>query len=1477
MPKLKKLRGELVPSPFSRLFVSRDVAKRRSAVRSADAARDRKDWPRAVTGYAEAIALLPARWDLWVQYGHALKEHQQLNEAVDAYREAIARAPGEADPHLHLGHLYKRLGRYDEAIATFESLLAINPESDVAAVIAHIRAEAERKSQAPKERLSLSNPINGAPVTILPSTFEQRMFVPATPVGVVANVANDEQWEILLAHLSAVEWDHDLLILGSFELDLRYIPDRTRTVSLVGTADPQGSARSFGILVRSAILEKFDSVCWISPSEGTTPLQDGIGEGFFADKHYGIAAESFVPLTDILTQGLSRFLQILLPRVGRKMSAADTPVPRGPLIWLRPFLLRHIAAANVDPNQLTVEGAAGAGAGCNGRDAVLALLGSFAREAAMKVRSFTQDEYRTSHQVSITRTGPLTVKTIAFYLPQFHPIPENDQWWGKGFTEWSNVTRGRPLFRHHHQPRTPADLGFYDLRLPETQRAQADLAKAYDLHGFCYYYYWFDERKLLNRPIEQMLASGEPDLPFCVCWANENWSRNWDGQNRHVLLQQHYTMESNLAFIREIIPMMKDRRYIRHYGKPVLIVYRISIIPDWIETAALWREECRRAGIGEIHLCAVRFGLERLEGQPFEHGLDAYVLFPPHETERQDIRSGVADLNRQFGGEILSYDSVVDGDLHRFSEGYPWPVHRGAMLAWDNTARRQTAARIFHGATPARFRAWLSGIIEQETRFNEGDESLLFINAWNEWAEGAVLEPDQRWGRSWLEALKSGTSQGAIGSGSKTSLTSNAARAPAPTNVHSLLKRCGSPFEGQGQKLRHPKYLAGGKPHETGWPSILLCAHISGHHLFGGERSFLDVLAALETMPMNVVVTLPSGNNTAYVEEVRSRCEGLYIFPYPQWMDAREPQQWLVLTFADIIVRHGITLVHANTIVLLEPLIAARLLGRTTLVHARELISLDEPLLKRMALPAPEIIRQIFERSDAVIGNSQATCQMFARQDSTFLVPNAVDLDTFDMPNDIGDLIRFGIISSNTPKKGIIDFLQVARLCQDRVPNAQFIIVGPDNDETARWRREAELGHLPNVIFAGYRDSPAKAVAELNVLLNLSSFAESFGRTVAEALAARRPVIAYEWGALPELIDHRSTGILIPYRDVDAVAEAVAELAGDPDAVRAMGDKGRAAMAERFSQANLRARLAAAYQAVLKRPMSLDMTDLTPDGPDTPPDRATIIIPVYNAADELRNCLASVLRHTDLTRDRLIVIDDCSTDERVTDILATLGDTPGVIVLKNDANIGYTHTINRGIVEAGDDDIILLNSDTVVTPKWLEGLRATAYASSKVGTVTAMSDNAGAFSFPRMGEANHKPAELNHDAYGLLVVQATGGCSPVEVPTGSGFCLYIRRALIAEIGIFDDEAFPRGYGEENDFCMRAVREGWRNLVSPWSFVFHVRNASFGAEKETLVKAGVDTVIRRYPDYAERVKAAFESPDMAALRAAAAHALTRNLS
>jgi lipopolysaccharide biosynthesis protein/GT2 family glycosyltransferase/glycosyltransferase involved in cell wall biosynthesis len=1231
--------------------------------------------------------------------------------------------------------------------------------------------------------------------------------------------------------LSTLDESFDLLTVGlePFRGDLE-LPNVQARIHLESPAEVADAALLVQ-LVNAGALDRYRAVCWFDPSQhGALTSGQGLFGYFAEEPDVGLIASGTVLRRN--ADGAAS-LPVPLPRPHGRRHPPHHELPCGVgTLCIGPLPLSLLRAMALDATALMRAPQA--------RMGIEWLLGSFVRDASQQHVDLTKPA-GTEAALGTERK----LRTVAFYLPQFHPIPENDLWWGPGFTEWTNVTRARPLFQGHLQPRLPSTLGFYDLRLPQARAAQAELARQYRVDAFCYYYYWFNGRKLLNQPIEAVLASGEPNFPFCVCWANENWTRSWDGQNRHVLLEQKYGVEELRALVYEFIAMMHDARYLRHEGKPILLVYRITAIPGWLEIARMWRAECREAGLGEIHLCAVRFGLEPLEGDPQDHGVDAYVLFPPHESVQQSVASEIEGKVDGFSGQLLSYEAVIAGDLARFEQGYPWPVHRGAMTGWDNTARRGAAARVFVGSTPSRFRSWVKGIVQQERQRASGKESLLFINAWNEWAEGTTLEPDQKFGLGNLEAVRSVlSSPGCVG---------HPDPLPAPAPVFPQMHRL------EGHRTAHPL-----------WPTVMVCGHMVGQQLFGGERSFLDVLDGLQSMRVNVVVTLPPGEpyrykrnegfdlsevNPSYLEEVRRRCISLWVFPYP-WLKERPLEESVVRRFMHLIVEYRVDLVHANTIMLREPLEAARRLRRPTMVHAREMIDHDESLKGFIGWDADRIRQLVGELSDHLIANSEATARMF-RHRSTYLVQNCVDTRDLDLENSIDGPIRFGIVSSNQPKKGIADFVEVARLCEQRGLAAEFLVIGPENDFIRKLREDVRGQGLPsNLRFAGYQATPREAMALVNVLLNLSHFAESFGRTVAEAAAARRPVVVYRWGALPELVRHGQTGFVAPYRDTAAIAGHVQWLCEHPQEISRMGERGRELMAARFSREMLRSRLAAAYRPILQ--------GLAP----APQPRAlTILIPVYNAHDEVRGCLESVARHTALTDVEVLVIDDGSTDSRIGALLDHHVRAHGFVVLRNDSNQGYTRTINIGIRHARDRDVILLNSDTSVDEGWTVGLRAAAYSAPDVGTVTAMSDNAGAFSFPVMGVRNLRPQGQSQAEYTAAALQAAGHCSPVELPTGSGFCMYIRRDLFERIGLFDEVTFPRGYGEENDFCMRALRAGRRNLLTPWAFVHHVRSASFGAEKQTLIKAGVEAVERLYPDYVSLVKEAFSSPAMRALREA----------
>ena len=337
------------------------------------------------------------------------------------------------------------------------------------------------------------------------------------------------------------------------------------------------------------------------------------------------------------------------------------------------------------------------------------------------------------------------VRLIAFYLPQFHPIAENDQWWGKGFTEWTNVTKAQPLFDGHYQPHLPTELGFYDLRLRQIRHEQIQLAKAYGIDGFCYHYYWFSGKRLLNQPIDDMLADPASDMPFCFCWANENWTRRWDAADHEVLIAQQYRQEDDLAFIQELAPAFADPRYIRVDGKPILIVYRVQHLPNAPRTAQVWRDHCRKAGLGEIHLCAA-LTHNNEEFLPF--GFDSGVEFPPHNLRDASVNPDIR-FHHPFKGYVLQFATIARSYLKRDYAG--GRVFKTVFPSWDNTARTGQRAVVVLNGTPENYACWLCATIDQTLR-SEVADPVVFINAWNEWAEGCHLEPDRRYGRAFLEA-----------------------------------------------------------------------------------------------------------------------------------------------------------------------------------------------------------------------------------------------------------------------------------------------------------------------------------------------------------------------------------------------------------------------------------------------------------------------------------------------------------------------------------------------------------------------------------------------------------------------------------------------------------------------------------------------------------------------------------------------------
>lgn len=353
------------------------------------------------------------------------------------------------------------------------------------------------------------------------------------------------------------------------------------------------------------------------------------------------------------------------------------------------------------------------------------------------------------------------VLLVAYYLTQFHPNPENDAWWGKGTTEWNNVNKAVPQFVGHYQPRRPGELGYYDLRIKDIFRRQIEIAKNYGVGAFCFYYYWFDGgKRLLEMPLNEFLADSSLDMPFFYCWANENWTRRFSGTNNDVLMGITPTVECYLNFMHDVSRDFNDERYLRIDGKPVLQVYRPSLIPEPERVLSEWRKIAREVCGCDVYLIAVQERDTNIDWAGV--GFDAESEFQPKQIQHKcrNITHKVRPVRTDFGGTVYDYADLVENRryVNPGSEGKK--LYPAVMPMWDNTARRNHRGVIFHGSTPELYGRWLSDAVSYVRGRVDLDMKMVFINAWNEWGEGTYLEPDAYWGYAYLRATRDGLNGG---------------------------------------------------------------------------------------------------------------------------------------------------------------------------------------------------------------------------------------------------------------------------------------------------------------------------------------------------------------------------------------------------------------------------------------------------------------------------------------------------------------------------------------------------------------------------------------------------------------------------------------------------------------------------------------------------------------------------------------------
>ena len=596
--------------------------------------------------------------------------------------------------------------------------------------------------------------------------------------AVVAHIYYPDLWPEFAKRFASLSIDYDLYIT------LTYRGDETAELmsdiheqfpqAFVTTLENRGrDILPFMTLLNAGALDGYEAVCkihtkksphredgdhWrkhlisgVLPQEGLKLLLDNFlgndkaafwvadGQHFTGTKWWGSNFE--------VTQALMRRIEV-------EVDFDNLSFPAGSIYWMKPLMLGLLKALQLNADQFEIEKAQVDGTMAH---ALERAMGKLAMAAGC-------DVVQTTQLVDLKPDAPVKSPsyTSAFYLPQFHPTAENDAWWGKGFTEWRGVVAAKAVFPGHNQPLLPSDLGFYDLRVTEVMGQQAALAKEAAIDAFCVYHYWFDGKRLLETPLDRLLEHPEIDFPFYLCWANESWRRNWDGLSGTVLMEQTYAKGFEKKLVKDSLPYMNDPRYQRPDGiRPRFVIYRPDVMPDPKASIKRMRKAWRDFGVGEVELGAVCFHIDGENPVP-DDLFDFWIEMPPHGiVGSDDYLFGGPEGNKlerevhsQFKGLVYDYTKVIKTSVStKYVSSLPENTICGIMPSWDNTARRGLKAHMAYGANPGRFDYWLKQIVKD--RLPNSYRNELFLNAWNEWAEKAVLEPSMKYEDLYLKVLKS--------------------------------------------------------------------------------------------------------------------------------------------------------------------------------------------------------------------------------------------------------------------------------------------------------------------------------------------------------------------------------------------------------------------------------------------------------------------------------------------------------------------------------------------------------------------------------------------------------------------------------------------------------------------------------------------------------------------------------------------------
>lgn len=866
-----------------------------------------------------------------------------------------------------------------------------------------------------------------------------------------------------------------------------------------------------------------------------------------------------------------------------------------------------------------------------------------------------------------------TPKVIAYYLPQFHTIPENDKWWGEGFTEWTNVASGKPLFAGHLQPRQPIGLGYYDLRVPETVNKQFQLAEKYGIDAFCYYYYWFNGEKLLDKPLDDLMSGVTGPFPFCICWVNEEWTRSWDGMSGEVLMPLEHTLENDLAFIKDCLPILKHPAYVRVNDKPMLLVYRADQLADPKKTVQLWRDYCRQNGLDDIYLCAVQsFKFD----DPIAVGFDAAVEFPPHALCNKhpglNYLSEMAEqpqMYADFYGKVFNYQYFADCAIKRPRE--PYRLHRACMLAWDNTARRGSSAHIYHGFSVGKYEEWLTENINKA--IYELPNPVVFVNAWNEWAEGSVLEPDNFFGYELLE-----TTRRAKRNGLYKSFSTYWAHGLPAFPADRLAKR----------------------------ERILMVGHDACFN--GAQINLMHMARCLRrSLGMDVVIILLAGGEL--LSEYEKIGTVIVLGHQPGWQETLRGH-------LDYYAALGATKAICNTVVTGEVVdfLKAANYRVCSLVHELPALISEYGLEQRCALLADQADNLVFASSvvrDAFCEAYQvpASKVLLAPQGIVFNayqrqreIHRGLVRDELELPADCKIVMGCGYADT---RKGIDLFVQIAaKVSKALAPQAiAFVWVGELQEQLRSYIKNdiKRLGLEPVFRVTGKVSDTAHYYIA-SELFALTSREDPFPSVVMEAFDAHLPVVAFDGGGGYVDIVGEQSGKLAPYLDVQAFADAVIELLSDESKRQAIGDRNHDYCRAHFS-----------YDAYMEKLLAL----LSGAAPATLSDPAgqlacgrlkvSVVVPNYNYQHYLELRLRTLLDQS-VTPDEIIVLDDASTDDSMEVINAIAKETRIPFkVIKNDLNSGNVfHQWELGISAAKGDLIWIAEADDYCEPRLLEKLRS---------------------------------------------------------------------------------------------------------------------------------------------------------------------------